>query len=178
MYMAGKKKSNKRNNRNRAKKSIEQMHSVIEKEVFKVIAIIVGVLLFLAIFYFITVGIVSDKEETDNKEQTAIQYEQILAGSSFNMKDSEYLVVYFDFSDEELSELTEAVDYGYSGINKLYKVDMNDGFNKKYMAEENLNKQPSSASELTINGPTLIKIVDRKCVEYVEGMQEIIDYLS
>ena len=176
--MAGKKKYNKRNNRNKVKKSIEKMHSGIESEAFKVIAIMVGVLLFLAVFYFITVGIVSDKEETDNKEETAIQYEQILAGSSFNMKDSEYLVVYYDFSDEELAGLTEAVDYGYSGIIKLYKVDMNDGFNKKYMAEENLNKKPNSASELTIKGPTLIKIIDGKCVEYIEGMQEIIDYLN
>lgn len=177
--MAKKNISNKKNSRNAVKKSIEKKESGFEKDIFKVLCIMFGVLLFLAIFYFITIAIVSDKEEENDTEETVIQYEQILAGSSFNMKDDEYLVVYYDFSDEELAELTSAVyNYGYSGFSILYKVDMSDGFNKKYIAEDSSNKNPGSASDLAINGPTLIKIVDGKCVDYIEGNEKIIDYLN
>lgn len=171
--------SNKKNGRNAVKKSIEKKESGFEKDIFKVICIMFGVLLFLAIFYFITVAIVSDKEEAKDDQETVIQYEQILAGSSFNMKDDEYLVVYYDFSDEELAELTSVVyNYSYSGLSTLYKVDMSDGFNKKYIAEDSSNRNPESASDLAINGPTIIKIIDGKCVDYIEGNDMVIEYLS
>lgn len=177
--MTKKKMSSKKNNRNQVKRNIEKKESGFEKEIYKVLCIMFGVLLFLAVFYFITVAIVSDKEETKDDEETAIQYEQILAGSSFNMKDDEYLVVYYDFSDEELAELTSVVyNYSYSLDSILYKVDMSDGFNKKYIAEDESNKNPESSSDLKINGPTLIKIIDKKCVEYIEGNDKIIEYLS
>lgn len=177
--MANKKVSNKKNGRNDVKKNIEKKESGFEKDIFKVLCIMFGVLLFLAIFYFITVAIVSDEEEVKDKEETEIQYEQILAGSSFSMKDDEYLVVYYDFSDEKLAELTSVVyNYGYSGFSKLYKVDMSDGFNKKYIVEDDSNKAPKGVSDLAINGPTLIKFVDGECVDYVEGNDKIIDYLN
>ena len=63
------------------------------------------------------------------------------------------------------------------GIFKLYSVDMSEGFNKKYVSE-NSNTSPENASELAIDGPTLIKIVDGSCVDYIEGTDAIIDYLN
>lgn len=167
-----KEKEAKRNN-----KIIGTNNAEFEKYVFKILIIFIGVLLFLTAFYFITVGIVSGDKQEENAE-TAIQYEQILAGSSFGMRDQEYLVAYYDFSDEDLAELSSVIyNYSYMGIFKLYSVDMSEGFNKKYVSE-NSNISPENASELAIDGPTLIKIVDGSCVDYIEGTDAIIDYLN
>ena len=177
--MANKKSLKRKSNRSKERKKIENINSGVEKDVFKILWIIFGVLLFLAIFYLITVAIVSDDSEDESSDETVIQYDEILAGSSFNMRGSEYLVIYYDSTDDDLTELTNAVyNYTYYGTLRLYSVDMNDGFNKKYATDEESNKEPTSASELAINGPTLIKISDGNCIEYIEGNESIIDYLS
>ena len=161
------------------KRKIEQRNIDFEKYVFKILVIFIGVLLFLAIFYFITVGIVSNKDDEDNNDETTIQYQEILAGSSFNMSDSEYYVVYYEFDDEELADFTSTIyNYSYMGTYKLYTVNMNDGFNKKYVAEDDSNPTPGDASDLAIKGPTLIKVIEGDCVEYVEGVDKITDYLK
>ena len=59
----------------------------------------------------------------------------------------------------------------------IYYVDMNNALNKSFVSDES-NSSASSAEELKINGPTLINFADGKIVEYVEGKDRIIDYLS
>lgn len=171
-------KSKKNNVKKEVDKRIEQVDSGVEKNIFKILCIVFGVLLFLSIFYFLTIMIVSNDSKDNEKEETAIQYEKILAGSSFNMKDTEYLVVYYDTSDTELADLAEAVyNYGYLK-GALYTVDMGDGFNKKYIADDKSNSKPEAITDLAIKGPTLIRFVDGNCVEYIEGVDSIISYLN
>ena len=145
-------------------------------ELYKVLKIVFGVIVFLALFYLITIIVVgNDKSE---KIETSIQYEEILAGSSFTMRDDEYLVVYYDFSDSEMSDVYSAIyTYNYSGKKRLYTVDMSNGFNSKYTSEKS-NKKPNNAEELAINGPTLILIKDGKVKEYIEGKDVVVKYLS
>ena len=138
--------------------------------------------LIIAIFYGLTIIITKNKnQELENEvpSNTKIQYEEILAGSSFNMKDSEYVVVYYDFSDTELSELASQIySYSYTGEYRLYTVDMSNGFNKPYITGEDSDKSPNSAEDLLIKGPTLIKFKDGKVEKYVEGFDEVLEYLG
>lgn len=160
-------------------KKIDNIESNLEKEILKVLRIVFVVIVFLAFFYLLTLVIVNDNGDDELKE-TAIQYEEILAGSSFNMRDSEYLVVFYDFTDEDLTNLSSAIfSYGYSENSiRLYTVDMNNGFNSKYVADDKSNRTPESAKDLKINGPTLIRIIDGKVLEYIESADAIIEYLS
>lgn len=175
--MAKKKNTKSRNTKKDVKKKIDEMEVSASNEIYKVLKIVFGVLVFLGIFYLITIAIVGREEKEEIPEAT-IQYEEILAGSSFTMRDDEYLVVYYDFEDEEMSNLYSAVySYTYSGSKRLYTVNMSNGFNSKYVSEKS-NKEPKDAGELAINGPTLISIKDGKVDEYIEGSDNIISYLS
>ena len=138
-----------------------------------------GVIVFLGAFYLITSFVLNkDEKKEEEKVEATIQYEEILAGSSFSMKPEKYLVVYYDFTDSELSELASKVyDYTYSGSKTIYTVDMSNGFNKGF-AKEKSNKNPSKVSELAINGPTLIYFKEGKISKYIEGSEDIIDYLG
>ena len=171
-------KSNKKETvkRKAVDKKIDEMTSSTSNELLKLFRVLFAVIVVLGAFYLLTVAIVgSDKEE---EKETAIQYEEILAGSSFNMKDSEYVVVY-DFSDTELSELvSQTHSYSYTGEYRLYTVDMSNGFNKPYITDEDSDKSPNSAEDLLIKGPTLIKFKDGKVEKYVEGFDEVLEYLG
>lgn len=161
-------------------KKIEKQPSVVENEWLKIIKIAFIVLIFLSAFYLLTIVIVGNDSSNDNPVETTIQYEEILAGSSFTMRESEYLVVYYDFTDEKLSELSSVItSYGYLDDSlKLYTVDMSNGFNSNYLAEDKSNKTPEVAGDLAISGPTLIKIKEGKATKYIEGLDSIIEYLK
>lgn len=161
-------------------KKIEKQSSGVENYWLKIVKILFLVLIFLSAFYLLTIAIVGNDSSDNKPVETAIQYEEILAGSSFTMRESEYLVVYYDFTDEELSELSSVItSYSYLEDSlKLYTVDMSNGFNSNYLTEDKSNKTPEVAEDLAINGPTLIKIKEGKVTEYIEELDSIIEYLK
>lgn len=160
-------------------KKIDALESNSLKEVLKVLRLLLIVIIVLGAFYLLTVSIVGNSDDKEKVAETAIQYDEILAGSTFNMKDDTYLVCYFDFSDTELTDLTAKLNsYSYSGKYRLYTVDMSNGFNKVFSKEGDINRRPNTASELTINGSTLIKIADGEVQDYVEGTEAILEYLN
>ncbi len=154
-------------------------------EIKKIVITTSVVLIVFACFYFLTVAILNkdtDTSTTDTSSDTSeveIQHEVILLGSSFSIKDSQYLVVYYDTTDDDLSSLTSAVSTYRSSSKEvsLYTVNMGDGLNKGFVSDAS-NKEATKASELSISGPTLIKFSNNKIDTYIEGMDEIIDYLE
>ncbi len=171
-------KRRKRREDERTKEKIEHVDSNFNNDIYKILKIFLGVIIFLGAFYLLTSFVLGRDEKSDNdKVEATIQYDEILAGSSFSMKPEKYLVVYYDFSDSELSDLASKVyDYTYSGSKTIYTVDMSNGFNKSYINEKS-NKNPANASELAINGPTLIYFKEGKVNKYIEGSEDIIEYL-
>lgn len=152
----------------------------------KIIITTVVVLVFLVAFYFITVAILnkedSSKSSSTKKDtgEVEIQSNEILVGTSFSIKDSEYLVVYYDTTDDAINGKIQNAVSTYRNASKdvnLYTVNMSDGLNKSYVSESG-NSMASNASELAINGPTLIKFKDSEIVDYVEGVDRIVDYLK
>jgi hypothetical protein len=55
---------------------------------------------------------------------------------------------------------------------------MASGFNKSHITDGDSNHNPESASDLLIKGPTVIKVNDKKVVEYIEGLDAVKNYLS
>lgn len=166
-------------NTTKKKKELEVEENVSLKNIFIVILI---VLIFLGIFYLITVKVTdSDTGNSDDEEvETEIQTEEILVGSSFNRAGDEYLVVYYDKSDSALSSIGSKI-YEYRNKTEripLYEADMSNVFNKEYVTDKDTNKEPKEASEIMINGATLIRFKDGKVVDYIEGQDSILDYLG
>ena len=165
---------------------IEENTSFDSSEIKKVVITTSVVLIVFACFYFLTVAIVNKDEKKDDTADSSsktneveIQHKEILLGSSFSIKDDQYLVVYYDTTDDDLSNLTSTIST-YRSSSKdvnLYTVDMNNGLNKGF-AGETSNKEATKASELSISGPTIIKFTDNKISTYIEGMDKVIEYLE
>lgn len=153
-------------------------------DVAKIIKIICAVVIVFAIVYFATAiinGELFGKKETE--EEVEIQKVEILMGETFEKKDSEYMIVYYDFEDKIYSNLYTMIVDNYNSSNKdipMYKVDLSTNFSKKYMAteDESSNTNPTSLSNLKIKGATLIRIKDKKVVKYVEGKDNIKSYVD
>ena len=141
---------------------------------FIIVALVFG------FFYLLTYVLVGDfGKDDDTKEETKIQYDEILAGSSFSMNTSKYLVVYYDFDADDASEILSAI-YTYeakSDVLKVYTVDLGNALNKNSVSEKS-KKDPKDATELAINGPTIIRFRDGMVREYIEGKDKVVNYLS
>ena len=157
----GKKKS--KNIEKNIKSEVE--NNSIAKDAKQLLVITLIVLLFLGGFYLITVAVLNDdteKKDTE-KQEVAIQFDEILIGRSFSLNDDTYYVLYYEFDDEEIGSDLASLVYNYRASNKdvpLYTVDMSNALNSAFLNDES-NKEATKASELKISGPTLIKFVDR-----------------
>lgn len=151
-------------------------------ELYKALKLLIIVLVIFGIFYLLTAYIINKDNKKDNssKDEVEIQYKEILAGSSFSIDDNEYYVLYYDKSNEELKSDIDLLISEYETkedkIN-IYTVDMSNSFNK-HVVSDSSNMGPTSASELKINGTTLIKFSDKKVVDYIENYDMIKEYLN
>ncbi len=139
---------------------------------------IAGILLFIFAFYMLTLYITNkNTEKVSTNKEVEISNEKILVGSILSMSNDEYLVLCYDFKNE-----SDTYDNIYTTAKskgmKIYKVDLSSAFNKKYVTTEESNMYPQNESEFLINGATLIKVNNKQVVEYIEGYDEINDYLS
>lgn len=150
------------------------------EEMERGIKIFLGVAILLALIYlataFLTGEIRFNHKETSKKTETTIQYEEILAGESFNRAGDNYYVMYFSFTDPYATVLMTAKDvYKKTGDKPVYIVDLDKGFNTWVLAkdEEQFQQKPSSVNDLKVKGPTLLEISKKKVTKRVEGKDEI-----
>lgn len=155
----------KNNNSKRIEEVISDDSTLMDK-----FFIVAAVILFLLCFYILTVYITNkNSDDTKEEEKTVeISKDEIVLGSSLSMK-GDYYVIYYNKGNDTIEEIIK----NYGGELSLYKVDMSNAFNKKYATSEESNKSPSKVSEFKINGPTLIKVSNKKVVNYIEGEDEI-----
>ena len=177
----------KKNNKN-AKKKVEEKRIVeqedkgfdIHNKLFTVFCILMFFLAFYVLALYITNKHTEQSDDNTSSKETTVNYTEIMLGSSLTMKDGEYLVIYYDSKNEEIStDLNELVtNYRAGHGTTLYFVDMASAFNKSYVTEGESNHTPSSASELLINGPTVVKVNNKVVVEYIEGLDAVKEYLK
>ena len=152
------------------------MDSSIKNKIF----IVIGILVFLLAFYLLTLYITNKnnpkKDDTDTKEKITFSYDEILLGRSLSMQDDEYLVLFYDKSDEKQSEIYDQLYNDYKNKEdhlSIYYVDMSSGLNKRFSTTEESNKAPLDVSEFKINGPTLIRVNNHAVLDYYEGEESI-----
>lgn len=162
-----KKKNNKKNDSRKIEEVIGDDSSLVDK-----LFIVGGVLLFILAFYGLTVYITGkNNNSTEEKpKEVEISNKEIILGRSLSMGKNDYYVIYFD--NDNSSTYTEIIN-NYKKETPIYKVNMSSAFNKKYTTDGESNKSPSKVSEFLINGPTLIKVSNKKVVEYYEGEESI-----
>lgn len=153
-------------------------------EVTKVVTVAGIILIIFCVFYFVTylvTGSNNKKDDSDNGTTvTSISYDNIILGRSFSMSDEEYYVLYYDTTDSELNSIYSTLVSTYKGKDEtlpLYTVNMGDAMNKAYVGDA-ANYSATNASELVINGPTLIKYNNGVIIEYSEGEEAIRNYLG
>ncbi len=167
------------------KKVIGKTPAHYNEDVMKMIKIGVIVIACFAIIYFVTAFINGEfsNKNNDDEQEVEIQKEEILMGETFEKDDSEYMIMYYDFTDELYSNLYSMLVETYKAKENaipMYKVDLSTNFSKKYMVKEgeSSNKNPTSLSNLKINGATLIRINNKKVTKYIEGKDNIKNYIK
>ena len=164
-------------------KKIDSVSS-IDTGIANKLYVVGGVLVFLLAFYLLTVYVTRSKEQkkNDKEEETVnIAYDKTILGRSLSMDDEEYFVIYYDYTNEELSNTYSGLINGYKAKTNhlpIYSVDMSNMFNKAYITDGESNKNPANESELLINGPTLIVVKDKAVTGYIEGQEAITNYLN
>lgn len=150
----------------------------LPSEVKKTIIIIVVAVVLLVGMYFLTT-VILNKDSDDNSKITenAIQYDEILAGESFNQSEDEYYVIYYDSSNEYsvISSLISSYQLNSSDT-KLYSVDLADGMNKKYVTDGNI--VTDNASSLRVKDTTLLKFNNGEVSEVITDTNEITSFLN
>lgn len=156
--------------------------SDVDNNLYGKFIIVLVVISILCLFYLLTLRLTSgDVDDTNlSNEEAVILYDEILVGSSFNRSDDKYFVVYYDMSNnEEAQEVSAAITKYESNKESLpvYTVDMSDVLNKKYASDES-NKEAKEASDLRIDGVTLIRVKDGKLDKYLDGKDDVVKYLN
>ena len=150
----------------------------LPSEVKKTIIIIVVAIVLLVGMYFLTTFILnSDSGDEERITENTIQYDEILAGESFNQSDDEYYVIYYDSSDEysTISSLISSYQLNNSDT-KLYSVDLSNGMNKKYVTDGDI--VTDDASSLRVKANTLLKFEDGEVIETITDLSEITSFLN
>jgi len=184
--------ANKKNNKTKkTKNNIKVIKKPIKKETKKIennkldgeiisfIKIAIGVGLVVLVVFGATIsmnklGVFDEGYTKPERGEIIISYEDATIGTIFNRPDTEYYVVFDNFTENPNQYLTSIL-FRYSSIEDglpIYRVDMSNGFNTKYAGEQG-NPSAQKVEDVKINGVTLIKIVNGKNVKYIEGTTNI-----
>ena len=148
----------------------------LPSEVKKTIIIILVVAVLLVGMYFLTTAILSKDNEKEKITENAIQYDEILAGESFN-QNGVYYVIYYDSTDEysTISSLISSYQLNNTDT-KLYSVDLSNGMNKKYVTDGDI--VTLDASSLRVKDNTLLKFSNGEVSEVITDTSEITSFLN
>ena len=145
---------------------------------YLLIKVICSVLVVLSLTIFFTLGITGKfsrkiNNEKINNRNTEVHYQKILASDMFNQEESDYIVLFYDISkfNKQMKEIVQS----YS--DKLYVVDLGDALNS-YFIRNNLNSNPSNINELSVNGPVIFKIKNKKVLSTIVGENNILEFLT
>ena len=99
----------------------------------KIIFTIIGVGLFFGLVYGFTVLLNNRVEDRAPAAEASISYEKIMAGSSLNQSEKNYVVVFYTSDDDIYEAITK---YRREKDKTIYYVDLNEGLNKYVISNE------------------------------------------
>jgi len=145
----------------------------------KVVKTVLIVIIFLGLFYLLTVFILNkdNSKVTDSSKRNG--YNEILVGSSFSLPYDEYFVLYYESDSDQYANIVNIVEnYAYSNNElPLFTADLTDGFNKNYVADEAI-LTVFDASDLRFSDITLVKYGNHSIIDFVVGIDNVQNYLS
>lgn len=167
------------------KKNKVKINTTSDLEISKILKISIVVFVVLLLTYLLA-GIITGeiKFGKDKEEETVteIQYEEILGGQALQMSSDDYYVLYFNFTANIASSYLTFKDTYTSKDDSLafYIIDLEKGFNQKYVREENEEfvEYPSNVSDIKVVNPTILKVSGNKVVERTEGISNVLNYLT
>lgn len=138
----------------------------------RVIKIGVGVLLILGIVYLVTAiasGEIKFGKKDKSVKETEIQYQEIIAGETFNRNSKEYYVLFMNFTDNYASYYLSSIDSYEGKDNSLpfYTVDIEKKINNEYVT-----------NELKLENPTILKISNSNIVETITGKENVLNFFK
>ncbi len=166
--------------KNKIKKVVKVSNEETEMKI-RTLLIIFTIIIALCIgLYFLTEKVIlkKDRESSSETPEVVEGSRNILLSNLLKQSNKEYYVLVYDYKDKYVSFFKELID-GYRDDYKvkLYTSDLNERLNKKYLSEKG-NSKAETTEDLKINGPTLIKVIDKKITKYIEGEPKIKAELS
>lgn len=144
----------------------------------KIILVITGVVLVL---YFVTVLYLKKdevKEDTETEVSATIQYDEILSSKLLTQSPKDYYV--FAYNEEDFYLTTyETLLSNYQmkeNAKKVYKLNLDLGFNKNIIGEES-NLKGANLEKIKFTQTSLIRVKKNKIVEAYEGKEAILEHL-
>ncbi len=142
----------------------------------------IGVLVFLGVIYLGVIAMEKlglfeagyTKPETGEVE---FDYNFITMGTVLNRGEKTYYVLFDDYKNTITQDIYINDLLSKQDKYRVYKVDMNENENKKYVSQE-ANENAQSVNDIRINGITLIKVTSGKIVDYITGSDNIEEYLK
>lgn len=142
----------------------------------RMIKVLLVVVLALVAFYFVFAIARGEISFGEDEEEVQIQDVEILAGNTFSRNETEYYVMMYDFSSTDSSiyaNLYEMYRNYSSNSLKMYLVDLNKGFNTRYVTIDKKEVNISSIENLKVVNGTLVKVKEGAGVSYSIGKDEI-----
>lgn len=139
----------------------------------KFIVVIIIISIVLVGFYFITKFIISNQKEETSVSESVIQSDTIIFGQLLNRSEEEYYVLAYN-DNSNLKNIYNNYLETYNQKDdalKVYKINLNDGFNKKFITED--NNITNDINSLTVNDEVLFKIKEGTIDSYKIGSSEI-----
>lgn len=135
----------------------------------KIIIFIIIILIISVVFYGLTLLVVEKKKNdvVTPTNESIIQYEEILVGELYRQNESSYYVLATTSKDSNSTSYNSALAVYSAKDNSLatYTINLDNGFNKKYLASES-----NFEGEFPIfKTSTLLKVENAKITETYEG---------
>ena len=167
--------ANRKQRRTKGKSEVVKEEQQIKNLILTIfiIALIFG-LMYLFTATILKKGLLSKGYTKPVVETPVIDYETSTIGTVFDKEETEYYVVFDEFSKNPNTYLATLLDL-YNDKDEhlnVYKVDMSYGVNASYKSTK-ANKKVSKAEDLRINGVTLLKIKKGKNVVYLDDLDKI-----
>ena len=150
-------------------------YSSDSEEASRMIKILIGVVVVLAVFYLIF-ALITGEISFGKKEKAPaeIQNIEILAGNTFLRPEGTYYVLMYDFSKTDSIIYANIYDlYSNNSGAKMYLVDLSKKFNTQYLVEDKSAVKVNNINNLKVVNGTLIKIENGVGVSYSVGEENI-----
>ncbi len=149
-----------------------------DTDIKKFFIILVVLTIVIVGLYFLSSLIVKKRDNANNNTNTnvTISYDTLNVGMIFNRPYDEYYVITYDSTlDDAMYYSTLITNYSKKeDAIKIYYCDLSKKVNESYKANDGSgNSKATSVQELSFGDVTLLKIRNKKIVNYIENIDQI-----